>query len=60
LATPTGFTLRLSNNSTPGSGSVSIGLADTNVATSGSSVSSPTWSQIGTAQTWLYATVAFR
>ena len=60
LATSMGFTLRLSNNSTPGSGSVSIGLADTNVAMSGSSVSSPTWSQTGTSQAWLFATVAFR
>jgi hypothetical protein len=39
---------------------VSIGLADRNVATSGTSVVSPTWTQSGTSQAWLYATAAFR
>lgn len=60
LSVAKGFSLRLSTNSTPGSGSVSIGLADRNVATSGTSVVSPTWTQSGTSQAWLYATVAFR
>ena len=60
LSTSRGFTLRASANSTPGSGSVSLGVADTNVASTGAPAPSPTWSQSGTPQTWVHATVAFR
>ena len=60
MSTPKGFALRVSANSTPGSGSVSLGVADTNVAAAGGPVASPTWTQSGTPQTWIHATVAFR
>ena len=60
MSTPKGFALRVSANSTPGSGSVSLGVADTNVAATGGPVASPTWTQSGTPQTWIHATVAFR
>ena len=59
LLTPQRFGLRLSANSTPGSGSVSLGVADANVAASGGSTTPPTWSQTSALQ-WAYATVAFR
>lgn len=60
LSMPMNFTLRVSANSTPGSGSVSLGVADTNVAATGGPAASPTWTQSGTPQTWIHATVAFR
>jgi len=59
LSAPKQFGLRLSTNSTPGSGSVSLGIADANVAATGGTTAPPTWSQTSALQ-WAYATVAFR
>lgn len=60
LTTPRSFTERVSANLFPGSGALSLGVADTTVATTGSSAPSPTWSQTGTPKEWVFATLAFR
>ena len=60
LSTPRGFTQRISQNLTPGSGSLGLGVADTTVAVAGGSTASPTWTQSGTPRDWIYATLAFR
>jgi hypothetical protein len=60
LSTPRRFTQRISQNLTPGSGSLGLGVADTTVAVAGGSTASPTWTQSGTPRDWIYATLAFR
>ena len=60
LSTAQSFTQRISQNLTPGSGSLGLGVADMTVATAGRSTSSPTWTQSGTARDWIFATLAFR
>ena len=58
LGTARGFTLQNATTSTPSQG-LALGLADLLVVTSGSTPSSPTWSQSGTAAQWAWATIAF-
>lgn len=60
LANTRGFTQRISADLYPGSGTLSLGVADARVSTAGSTSASPTWSQSGTPKDWLYATIAFR
>ena len=60
VSSPRSFTQRISQNLYPGSGALSIGLADAVVSTSGASAPSPTWSQAGSPIGWMYATFAFR
>lgn len=60
LSTAQGFTLQTALTFTPGSGqAVAIGIADQVVAASGSTPTSPTWSQSGTAAQWAWSTVAY-
>jgi hypothetical protein len=55
LSSAQGFTLE---NATTGT-SRALGVADVYAATSGTTPTSPTWSQNGTAAQWAWATVAF-
>lgn len=54
------FTQRISQNLSPGSGTLGLGVADLLVVASGGSATSPTWTQSGTVKDWIYATLAFR
>jgi hypothetical protein len=59
LSTAQSFTFRNAISATPGSASVAFGAADQVVVTSGSTPTSPTWSQTGTAAQWAWITLAF-
>ncbi len=59
LATPRGFTLRATAVQNISGQPVSIGIADSLVATSGTAAASPTWSQSGTAAQWSWSSTAF-
>lgn len=54
------FTQRVNANLYPGSGALSLGVADAVVAASGGTTTSPTWMQSGPLKQWIYATLAFR
>ena len=60
LTNPRAFTQRVSANLYPGSGALSLGVADAVVAASGGTTTSPTWMQSGPLKQWIYATLAFR
>jgi hypothetical protein len=59
LGTPASFAVEANPTQTATGQAVALGIADRLVASSGTSVTSPTWSQSGTAAQWAWATVAF-
>jgi hypothetical protein len=59
LSDAAGYTVRGSNAQVIATGAISLAIADTVVETSGTTPTSPTWSQSGTPAQWISGLVAF-